>query len=152
MSERECDGFLDSHKWARVASVSPGGEPTVSPVGYVWLGGRLWFYGRATGRRLKDIEAGSRLAICVDDGVGEGEGYTERRGVVVYGTARVVPPGDPVLDRVRAAFAANHFGDSKTDFRRRTHSWIEVTPYRRTSWDYSRIPPGTDRFANGGGR
>jgi hypothetical protein len=25
--------------------------------------------------------------------------------------------------------------------------WIEVTPYRRTSWDFGRIPPESDRFA-----
>jgi nitroimidazol reductase NimA-like FMN-containing flavoprotein (pyridoxamine 5'-phosphate oxidase superfamily) len=147
MSDDECDAFLASHKWARVASVSPKGEPTVSPVGYLTLDGRLWIYNTGSGRRTKDIEAGSRVSMCVDDGVGEGQGYRERRGAVVYGTARVVADDDPVLEAVRPAYAELHFGDPDTDFRRRTHVWIEVTPYRRTSWDFGRIPPESDRFA-----
>jgi nitroimidazol reductase NimA-like FMN-containing flavoprotein (pyridoxamine 5'-phosphate oxidase superfamily) len=147
MPKAECDAFLESHKWARAASVSPDGEPTVSPVGYVVLDDRLWFYGMAKGRRIRDLEAGSRISMCVDDGVAEGQRYKERRGVVVYGTARVVSSDDPVLDRVRRAFAAKHFGDAAREFVRRTHVWVEVTPYRRTSWDFGRIPAGTDRFA-----
>lgn len=147
MSDAESDAFLASHKWARVASVSPDGEPTVSPVGYCLHDGRLWVYNLAGGRRTKDVEAGSRVSVCVDDGVGEDQGYTERRGVVVYGTARVVVDDDPVLDTVRPAYAQALFGDPTVDFHRRTHVWIEVTPYRRTSWDFGRIPTGADRFA-----
>jgi hypothetical protein len=147
MADDECDAFLASHKWARMATVSPDGAPTVSPVGYVALDGALWFYGMARGRRAADIEAGSRVSMCIDDGVEEGQGYAERRGVVVYGTARVVVGGDPVLDRVRPAYAQALCGDSSVDFHRRTHVWLEATPYRRTSWDFGRIPPGRDRFA-----
>lgn len=147
MDDDECDAFLASHKWTRAASVSPDGEPGVGPLGYVLWDGRLWLYAMATGRRVKDIEAGSRVSLCIDDGVGEDQGYTERRGAVVYGNARIVPDDDAVLEEVRRAYAAHHFGDPTTDFRRRTHVWVEVTPYRRTSWDFGRIPSGTDRFA-----
>jgi Pyridoxamine 5'-phosphate oxidase len=80
MADDECDAFLASHKWARVATVSPDGEPTVSAVGYVALDGALWFYGMARGRRAADIEAGSRVSMCIDDGVEEGQGYAERSG------------------------------------------------------------------------
>lgn len=148
MSDEEIDAFLATHRFARVASVAPDGEPTVSPVGYCYHGGRLWFYGMAKGRRMKDIEAGSRISVCIDDGVGEGESYSDRRGVVLYATARVVSDEDPVLDAVRPAYAQAQFGDSTVDFRRRTHAWIEATPYRTTSWDFKRIPAGADRFSS----
>ena len=84
------------------------------------------------------------LAGCA---VSPAEHEAVQQSAVVYGTARIVPDDEPVLDRVRAAFAEHHFGDPSKDFRRRTHVWFEVTPYRRTSWDFGRIPAGTDRFA-----
>jgi nitroimidazol reductase NimA-like FMN-containing flavoprotein (pyridoxamine 5'-phosphate oxidase superfamily) len=148
MTEEEGDAFLESQRWARVASVSPDGEPHVTPVGYVVVDGLLYFYGMEDARRTRDVRGGSRLALCIDTGVGEGEGYSDRRGVVVYGTCRVVPVGETeLLDRVRPAYAQALFGDPAVDFGRRTHVWFEVTPYRRNSWDFGKIPAGADRFS-----
>jgi nitroimidazol reductase NimA-like FMN-containing flavoprotein (pyridoxamine 5'-phosphate oxidase superfamily) len=148
MSDEEADAFLASQKWARVATVSPDGEPTVSPVGYAAVDGRLYFYATATGRRAADVEAGSRVSMCIDAGVGEDEGYRDRKGVVVYGTCRVVGDDEAeLLERVRLVYARNLFGNPAQDFHRRTHAWFEVEPYRRTSWDFRKIPAGTDRFA-----
>jgi nitroimidazol reductase NimA-like FMN-containing flavoprotein (pyridoxamine 5'-phosphate oxidase superfamily) len=147
MTDEEAEAFLASQRWARVASVSPDGEPHVSPVGYVALDGRLYFYATREARRTRDVERGSRVAVCIDSGVGAGEGYSERRGVVVYGTCRVVPETETdLLERVRPAYARALFGDPSVDFRRRTHVWFEVEPYRRISWDFGKIPPGADRF------
>jgi nitroimidazol reductase NimA-like FMN-containing flavoprotein (pyridoxamine 5'-phosphate oxidase superfamily) len=148
MSEDEADAFLAAQMWARVATVSPEGEPTVSPVGYVAVDGRLYFYAMASGRRANDVEAGSRVSMCVDAGVGEAENYRDRKGVVVYGTCRVVRHDETeLLGRVRPAYARNLFGNPDQDFHRRTHAWYEVDPYRRTSWDFAKIPSGADRFA-----
>jgi nitroimidazol reductase NimA-like FMN-containing flavoprotein (pyridoxamine 5'-phosphate oxidase superfamily) len=149
MTEEERDAFLASQRWARVGSVSPDGEPHVSPVGYLYLDGRLYFYGTKEARRTRDVEAGSRVALCIDTGVGEGEEYSDRRGMVVYGTCRVVPDSETeLLDRVRPAYAQALFGDQSVDFRRRTHVWFEVEPYRRISWDFGKIPAGADRFSS----
>jgi nitroimidazol reductase NimA-like FMN-containing flavoprotein (pyridoxamine 5'-phosphate oxidase superfamily) len=141
MTRAEGDAYLASQRWARVASVDQDGEPHVSPVGYVFLDGRIYFYGTEEARRTRDVRAGSRVSVCVDSGT-EG-GYSERRGVILYGVCRIVPEREPV----RAAYARAQFGDSATDFRRRTHVWFEVEPYRRVSWDFGKIPPGADRFS-----
>jgi nitroimidazol reductase NimA-like FMN-containing flavoprotein (pyridoxamine 5'-phosphate oxidase superfamily) len=148
MSEEEGDAFLAGQRWARVASVTPDGEPHVSPVGYVLFEERIYFYGTEAARRTRDVRSGSRVSLCIDTGVGEGEGYSDRRGMVVYGTCRVVDDSETeLLDRVRPAYAQALFGDPEVDFRRRTHVWFEVEPYRRTSWDFAKIPTGADRFA-----
>jgi nitroimidazol reductase NimA-like FMN-containing flavoprotein (pyridoxamine 5'-phosphate oxidase superfamily) len=148
MSDEEADAFLASHRWARVGTVSPGGEPTVSPVGYAVVDGRLYFYAMRRARRTSDVEAGSRVAMCVDDGLAAGEGYRDRRGVIVYGTCRIVGDDEEaLLETVRRVYAEALFGDPEQDFRRRTHVWFEVRPYRRSSWDFAKIPAGSDRFA-----
>jgi nitroimidazol reductase NimA-like FMN-containing flavoprotein (pyridoxamine 5'-phosphate oxidase superfamily) len=148
MTREEGDAFLAAQRWARVATVGPDGEPHVSPVGYVALDGRIYFYATADARRARDVQSGSRVAVCVDAGVGESEGYDERKGVVVYGTCRVVGDDETeLIDRVRPAYAKALFGDASTEFRRRTHVWFEVDPYRRVSWDFGKIPAGADSWA-----
>ena len=147
MSESEVVAYLGERRWARAATVSADAEPHVSPVGYVFLEGRLYFYSARSSPRTRNIAAGSRVALCVDDGVGERDGYRDRRGVVAHGTARLLGEDEPLLERVRPAYSRSLFGDPAVEVRRRTHVWIEVDPYRLTSWDFGRIPAGSDRFS-----
>jgi nitroimidazol reductase NimA-like FMN-containing flavoprotein (pyridoxamine 5'-phosphate oxidase superfamily) len=51
MTKSEADAFLAAQRWARVATVSPYGEPQVSPVGYVALDERIYFYATADAPR-----------------------------------------------------------------------------------------------------
>jgi nitroimidazol reductase NimA-like FMN-containing flavoprotein (pyridoxamine 5'-phosphate oxidase superfamily) len=141
MSDAEADAYLAGQRWARVATADADGEPHVSPVGYVMHDGRLYFYAKEDARRTRDVRAGSRVSVCVDTGT-DGA-YPERRGVIVYGLCRIVPE----TEDVRTAYARALFGDPDVDFHRRTHVWFEVEPYRRTSWDFGKIPAGADRFA-----
>jgi nitroimidazol reductase NimA-like FMN-containing flavoprotein (pyridoxamine 5'-phosphate oxidase superfamily) len=148
MTKSEADAFLAAQRWARVATVSPDGEPHVSPLGYVALDERIYFYATADARRAKDVRSGSRVAVCVDAGVGEDESYDERKGVILYGTCRIVGDDETeLIDRVRPAYAKALFGDPSVDFPRRTHAWFEAEPYRRVSWDFGKIPAGADRWA-----
>lgn len=142
MTEREGDEYLATQRWARVATADADGEPHVSPVGYVWHEGRLYFYAEEDARRTRDVLAGSKVSVCVDSGTGGH--YSERRGIILYGTCRIVPEREAVRD----AYARALFGDPGADFHRRTHVWFEVEPYRRVSWDFGKIPAGADRFAS----
>jgi hypothetical protein len=67
--------------------------------------------------------------------------------VILYGHVAVITAEThPELTRdVRNFFAEVFFGDPTMRFERRTHAWYELTPYRSTSWDFSRIPEGSDR-------
>ncbi len=149
MSPAEEVAYLQRHQWGRLATVSPEGEPHVTPVGYVFLAGRIYFHGLVRSRRGRHIAQGSRLCLCVDDGVDDGQGYRERRGVVVYGDVRVLGPEDrDLLARVRDHYAERFFGRTDIHYERRTHAWYELTPDRTTSWDFSKIPRGADRFSD----
>jgi nitroimidazol reductase NimA-like FMN-containing flavoprotein (pyridoxamine 5'-phosphate oxidase superfamily) len=148
MTDEEIARFLAAHRWGRLGSVSAQGEPHVSPIGYLYLGGRLYFHGLVQSRRGRDITHEARVALCVDEGVGEGQTYSERRGVVVYARCRVVfADEDELLALLRPGFAERFFGDRSVSFERPTHAWYELTPYRFASWDFGKIPAGADRFA-----
>lgn len=150
MSDDEVVQYLSERKWGRLASVNAEHEPHVAPIGYLSIGTDVYFHALIKSRRGRDIAAGSRLALCVDDGVAKGEGYSERTGVVVYGLGRLIDPSDSPdaesLNRLRGMFAAKFFGDVATDFERRTHGWYELKVDRHVSWDFSKIPEGADRY------
>lgn len=148
MSADEIDRYLRARKWGRLATVNADGEPHVAPIGYVLDDNGLWFHGLTKSRRGRDIAAGSRCSMCVDDGVAAGDGYADRRGVVLYGRSETVAADDPRLPSVRMLFATTFFGSPDVPFERRTHSWYLLTPDRTASWDFSRIPSGADRHAN----
>jgi nitroimidazol reductase NimA-like FMN-containing flavoprotein (pyridoxamine 5'-phosphate oxidase superfamily) len=146
MSADEIDAFLGSHAWGRLASVSAEGEPHVAPIGYIALDRRVYFHGLVQSRRGRDLAGEPRVALCVDDGVGDHETYSDRRGVVVYGTCRTLSDDDEALvRRVRGRFAMVFFEDPSVEFERRTHAWYEIAPYRFASWDFAKIPIGADR-------
>lgn len=147
MSDEEIRNFLEASRWGRLGTVSPDGEPHVAPIGIHHHGGRLYFHGLVRSRRARDLDANPRVSLCVDDGVGPGSVYADRRGVIVYGTCRRLGPDDAdLLDAVRAGYAQRFFGDPHTRFERPSHAWFEITPYRYASWDFGRIPTGTDRM------
>lgn len=152
MSDEEIDAYLRRQRWARVATVSAAGEPHVSPVGYVFHEGRIYFYSAASSPRTRNVREWPRVSLCIDDGLGDEDTYADRRGVIVNGEAAVLAADDRRLERVRTAYARAVVGDASVDFRRRTHVWIEVTPDKFTAWDFGRIPPGADRFAGPGRR
>jgi len=147
MTENERSAFLDVHDFGRLSTVNPTGEPHVAPVGYVALGERIYFHALLDSRRGRDLAAGSLACLCVDDGVSEGQGYGERRGVIVYARCSMLAADDERLPEVRQRFADKFFGDPGARFERRTHAWYELVPYRFASWDFGRIPAGADSHA-----
>ncbi|MTD17275.1 hypothetical protein GIS00_25415 [Nakamurella sp. YIM 132087] len=146
MDPDSLETYVRSRRWGRLATVSADGEPHVAPVGYVVSDG-IWFHALVGSRRGRDISRGSRCSLCIDDGLGDGEGYADRRGAVLYGGCELVAADDPRIPEVRRLFATVFFGDPDRRFERRTHAWYLLRPDRTASWDFSRIPPGTDRHA-----
>ncbi len=66
-AERE---YLRTQPLARIATVSPEGQPDVSPVGFRFDGQDLWVMGRDITRtyKYKNVEAGNeKVAIVIDD-------------------------------------------------------------------------------------
>lgn len=77
-----------------------------------------------------------------DTRVGEGERYSDRRGLVGYGACRILGDDeDELLGRLRPAYAQVFFGDPSVNFHRRSHVWFAVASYRRISWPSRKSPP-----------
>src|SRR3712207_3000763 len=103
---------MTSHKWGRLATANRAGEPHITPLGYVYHQGKIYFHALKTGRRARDLEENPKVAFLVDDGVGPGEPYTQRRGAILYGPC-VVADDDSVL-RSAAIYAYMRAMDAKT--------------------------------------
>jgi pyridoxamine 5'-phosphate oxidase family protein len=86
--------YLKTQRLARIASVSPKGQPEVSPVGFEWDGKNFYigthdpsFFPMT--QRYKNIDRGNtRVSLVVDDL--ESVDPWKVRGVKVLGTAEVV--------------------------------------------------------------
>ena len=149
MSDEEITAFLATSQWGRLGTVSADGEPHVAPIGFHLHNDRLYFHGLLRSRRSRDLQAEERVSLCVDDGVGADSSYAKRRGVIVYGTCRRLGDDDAALVAdLRPGYAQRFFDDPNKDFERRTHAWFEITPYRFASWDFGKIPSGTDRMTS----
>jgi pyridoxamine 5'-phosphate oxidase family protein len=83
--------YLRSQPVARIATVSPDGQPDVSPVGYEFDGTYFYVGGHdpAKTRKFRYVEAGNtRVALVIDDLVSTNP-WTPRF-LRVYGTAEIV--------------------------------------------------------------
>ena len=83
--------YLRSQRLARIATVSPDGQPDVVPVGFEFDGTHLYVGGMdpARTRKFLNVQAGNRkVAIVIDDLV-SARPWTPRY-LRVYGTAELV--------------------------------------------------------------
>jgi nitroimidazol reductase NimA-like FMN-containing flavoprotein (pyridoxamine 5'-phosphate oxidase superfamily) len=148
LTRDELEDFLRSNRWGRLATANGAGEPHITPLGYVYHRGKIYFYALRNGRRARDLEENPRVAFLVDDGVGPEDTYRQRRGAILYGTCAVADD-DPLLrteaihEYVRAMNA-----QSVDEIQRRSHSWYRIDVDRTASWDFRKIPAGTDRKAD----
>jgi pyridoxamine 5'-phosphate oxidase family protein len=83
--------YLRSQRLARIATVSPDGQPDVAPVGYEFDGTHFFVGGLdpAKTRKFRNVQAGNvKVALVIDDLVST-DPWTPRF-MRVYGTAEIV--------------------------------------------------------------
>ena len=146
LTPAEVDEFLRGSLWGRLATAGLAGDPHVAPLGFVYYDGAIWFHGMRKSRRSRHLAENPKVAFLVDDGVGPGDHYSQRRGVIVYGRCQIAND-DPRMEAAREAYMRS-FGMTRVDeVQRRTHDWWRVDVDRVSSWDFRKIPAGTDRKA-----
>jgi nitroimidazol reductase NimA-like FMN-containing flavoprotein (pyridoxamine 5'-phosphate oxidase superfamily) len=146
MTGEELERFLAESRYGRLATANREAEPHVTPLGYVYHDGAIWFHALRGGRRDRDLAENPKVAFLVDDGLGPEYDYNELRGAIVYGTCAVADD-DVQLDEVRHAFMRAMGAQSVAEIQRRTHSWYRLDFERTSSWDFRKIPEGADRKA-----
>lgn len=139
LSQPELNELLTHAHTLRAGTVSPDGWPHVAPLWFLWLDGAVWVNSLRRSRRSRDLAAGSRVAVCID----EGEEYLQLRGAVLYGTFEEAVDGGE-LARVRAAYGQKYWhGASVPELR--SHVWLRLRPDKVVSWDFRKIPSGADK-------
>ena len=140
LTPEELDELLAQTRTLRAGTVSPDGWPHVAPLWFVWRDGSVWINSLKRSKRTRDVQAGSPVALCVDDGIE----YAELRGAVLYGRFADVPDDDADLPSIRAAFGSKYFGGVDIPMTK-SHQWLRLTPDKVVSWDFHKIPTGADR-------
>jgi nitroimidazol reductase NimA-like FMN-containing flavoprotein (pyridoxamine 5'-phosphate oxidase superfamily) len=144
LTDAELASFLLGSCWGRLATANRHGEPHITPLGYVYVDGAIWFHGLRGGRRARDLAENARVAFLVDDGVGPDDTYDKRRGVILYGACAVADE-HPQLPDARLAYMKAMGATTVDEIQRRTHSWYRIDVERSSSWDFRKIPAGMDR-------
>jgi general stress protein 26 len=139
MTPDELEQFLTTERTVRLGTASADGEPHVAPLWFVWLDGAMYLNSLKRSRRGRDVEAGSRVAACVDAGFE----YAELRGAVLYGVLEDAT-GDPNADEARKIFGTKYFHGIDIPVVK-SHAWLRLRPDRIVSWDFKKIPSGRDR-------
>jgi PPOX class probable F420-dependent enzyme len=139
LSKEELDEFLGSERTCRVATISAGGAPHVSPLWFVWDGHSMWLNSVVKSQRWTDLQRDPRVSIVVDDG----ESYGDLRGVELSGSAKAVgeaPRTGEAIDELNLPerlYGAKYSGGAfHMDGR---HAWLCVTPDRMVSWDFRKM-------------
>ena len=139
MSEKEVWSFLDTHKIMVVATVSRDGKPHNTPIWFVMKDGNIYFRAQHYKRKVRNLTEAPWVSCVVEDG----EQYTELRGVMIQGKARVVEE-ESVRNWVNTALAARYRGlrdthrmpaDWREQFEKEPREIIEIHPVMLVSWD-----------------
>jgi nitroimidazol reductase NimA-like FMN-containing flavoprotein (pyridoxamine 5'-phosphate oxidase superfamily) len=144
LTEEELEEFLRSNKWGRLATASLELEPHITPLGFVFHDGAVYFHAMVKGRRGRDLAENPKVAFLVDDGVAPGDPYTKRRGAILYGNCAVADD-DAALDEAKHAYMRAMEATSLDQIQRRTHAWYRIDITRASSWDFRKIPADADR-------
>lgn len=139
LTPAELDELLGGNRTLRAGTVSADGMPHVSPLWFVWHAGAVWVTSLRRSRRARDVQAGSPVALCVDDGIE----YADLRGAVLYGRFEEAE-GHPDLVAARRSFAAKYWGGAEVPDLK-SHIWLRMQPDRTVSWDFKKIPSGRDK-------
>ena len=89
-TEKEVE-YLKTQRLARIATMSPDGQPDVTPVGYEFDGQHIYVSGHnvTTTRKFKNVQSGNtKIALVVDDL--KSVNPWQPRGIRIYGRAEVV--------------------------------------------------------------
>jgi hypothetical protein len=104
-----------------MATVRPDGRPHVAPIWFVWYADRV--YVMTGGVKLDNVRHNGQAALNTEDG---------NDVAIIEGTARVVPPDDPLFDTVNDLFKKKYDWDIGTSLH--INQLIEIVPVKVLAW------------------
>ena len=144
MSDDELRSFLRSNKTIIINSNGPGGYPHPMPMWFaVDDDGSVRMTTFRKSQKVRNIERDPKVSLLVESG----EEYSQLRGVVIYGRARVVDDLAVVTQTLLAIGGIGNLADpearkgaeaavAKTAAKRVA---ILIRPEKTVSWDHSKL-------------
>ncbi len=152
MTEVELLDFLgEGQKTLQVASNDPDGYPHLVPMWFVVEDGKVVFRSFSKSQKILNLRRDPRLTVFA----GEGKGYSELRGAMIKGEAKLVDDADYCLDLYVAL--ANRYpffegvqpGATPEDEAREyfaryaaKQTAVIVEPVEIVSWDHRKLAGG----------
>lgn len=145
MSKAEWGRFLKRRHVAVLATIGAGGEPVLTPIWYLYRGGKILMRTGKLSAKARNIQRDPRVTVCVQD---ERPPYVS---VTIYGQASVEPAkrglGGKIARRYLGAIAG--FGYMQTAAavieREGGEVTLVVTPDRALTQDFSVETPAAGR-------
>ncbi len=144
MSKDELREFLRTNKTIIINSIGPGGYPHPMPMWFaVDDDGTVRMTTFRKSQKVRNIERDAKVSLLVESG----EEYSQLRGVVLYGKARVV---DDLAVVTQTLLAISGFGDTADPAARKgaeaavaktaaKRVAILIRPEKIVSWDHSKL-------------
>jgi hypothetical protein len=143
MTDDELWQFLAEQKVMLFSFVLGDGYPHLSPIWYVTMDHVIYF--RATSNKVKaTVTDGAKVCCAVE----QGEKFTDLRGAIIWGRARVIRD-QHLIERYNVLAREKYTGLSSADLsvpeewaRQREedpYTFIAVAPERLSSWDNRKL-------------
>jgi PPOX class probable F420-dependent enzyme len=140
MGQDESWSFIRNHYKMMLSTVDKRGFPQVTPIWYVVDGKRIYFRAQPYKKKIKNILNKPQVCGVVESG----EKYSELRGVMIQGFARIVDTDKQLRKQVFAMLAEKY--ERLRDTEKMPKSWqnsfgkehrvvVEMRPTKIISWD-----------------
>jgi PPOX class probable F420-dependent enzyme len=142
MSQAEIDAFLDKRQDGRIATNRGDGWWHVTPIWYLWEGGRFYHTFGAGRRHIRNLRKDPKLTLCVDEDNRLTEGLeVGAQSVVCFATAELSNDEDFIRE-IHGKILTRYLGDQASEYVAPTmaegRTIATVTPHDWLTWDYSK--------------
>ena len=141
LSPEERDEFVARKLVARMATQRADGWPHVTPIWYVWEGGRFLLSLGNSRRHLANLRRDPHVTMCVDVDPRVEDPTKTPRAAVCFGLAELVEEG-PLVREVTEKMELRYLGAVPPEFEEAL--WFEgrtvviIEPKRWLAWDQSK--------------
>ena len=141
LTPEEREEFLSRKLVARMATQRGDGWPHVTPIWYVWEGGRFLLSLGNSRRHLANLRRDPHVTMCVDIDPRVDDPTKTPRSVVCFGLAELIDEG-PLVREVTEKMEMRYLGAVPPEFEEAL--WFEgrtvvvIDPQRWLAWDQSK--------------
>jgi nitroimidazol reductase NimA-like FMN-containing flavoprotein (pyridoxamine 5'-phosphate oxidase superfamily) len=136
LTDEEVQAFLDAKPgWIVLSTIGPNGYPHSVPIGYFRLDDDIYLGCRDGTQKVKNIARNPKVSLTLESG----STMQDIKGVLIQGDATVYTDPENVLRLSREAARLRGVAEAAWPQEPRPGvAYIQVTPRRVISWDYSR--------------